>query len=100
MIAVWTVVTVAGFALATWALLSLPEGTDVMPVPVVERNRVTDGAYQWPWMKHPMYVGNVMFVSGLAGLNGGRWGGVFGALSVAFLAGMLMQYWAGLEKKR
>ncbi len=95
MIILWAVVTLAGLALVTWSWLALPEGTDMMPVPPVKR--VSAGPYRF--LKHPMYVGNVAFVAGLAGLNGGGAGGLFAALAVGFLAKMLMQYWAGLEAR-
>ena len=93
----WIVVTTVGLILATWAYLTLPENASMMPVPARGRHLITrKGPYRF--LKHPMYVGNVMFVSGLAGLNGGRYGGIFAALAVGFTAEMLMRFWAGLER--
>lgn len=96
MIYLWVAISVAGFVLGVWAGISLPKGTDMMPGPI--RGKVTtDGPYRF--LKHPMYIGNVMIVAGLAGMNGGRWGGIFAALAVGFVAEMLMRQWAGLEKR-
>lgn len=98
MIVLWTVMWVAGLALVSWAYVALPKGTDMMPIP--PRGKLTKaGPYRWRWLKHPMYVGNVAFVAGLAGMTGGRAGGLWAALAVGFLAKMLMQYWAGLESR-
>ena len=86
----WITLTLSGLALTIWAMRSLPKGTDMMPVP--PKVRVKDGPYRW--LKHPMYVGNTLFVAGLAGLAAGFWN----ALAIGSVCEMLMRYWAGLEE--
>ena len=86
---VWTGVGLVGFALSSWAYLSLPQGTDMAPVP--PKVRISTGVYRF--LKHPMYIGNVMFVSGLAGMAAGIWN----ALAIGFTAEMLLRHWISLE---
>lgn len=89
MLWVWAGVAVVGLYLASWACLALPKGTNMAPVP--PKVRIKSGPYRF--LKHPMYVGNVLFVSGLAGMGAGIWN----AFAVGFTAEMLMRHWASLE---
>jgi len=70
-------------------VLSLPKGTNLAPVPPKER--ISTGAYRF--LTHPMYVGNVLFVSGLGGMAAGLWN----ALAIGFSVEMLMRHWVSLE---
>ena len=74
-----------------WACKALPEGTDMRPIQPLYR--IKTGPYRF--LKHPMYVGNVAIVAGLAGLAAGAWN----ALAVGSVAKMLMQHWASLEEE-
>lgn len=91
MVYLWSSLSITGAILALWAELSLPKGTNLMPVP--PKTITKKGPYRF--VQHPMYIGNVAVLSGFAGLGGGIWN----ALAVGFLAKMVMQHWAGLEKK-
>ncbi len=91
MIYFWGSLSIIGAALVQWAVVSLPKGTSLMPVP--PKTITKKGPYRFA--RHPMYIGNVAVLSGFAGLGGGIWN----ALAVGFLAKMLMQHWAGLEKR-
>jgi protein-S-isoprenylcysteine O-methyltransferase Ste14 len=86
----WASLSIGGLLLVYWAYFSLPKGTNIMPVPIVQAT--TKGPYRW--LQHPMYIGNIAFVSGLGGLAAGIWN----ALAIGISVGMLMEYWIGLEK--
>ena len=85
----WTGIAIIGLALAVWAQASLPKGTSMAPIP--PKVRVDTGAYRF--MKHPMYIGNVLFVSGMGGMAAGFWG----ACAVGTITEMLMRSWAMAE---
>lgn len=89
MTAVYAVLSAAGFALAIWARLSLPEQVPMWPVRVQERS--TKGPYRW--FRHPMYAGNILFIAGLGGVAAGFWN----ALALFTLAELLMREWAWRE---
>lgn len=90
MLWIWVALIVIGQALVIWTNLTLPGAIRMQPgrVPAV---RLTHGAFRW--LRHPMYVGNVLFVVGLAGLAAGFWN----ALAVGTVAELLMREWAGRE---
>jgi protein-S-isoprenylcysteine O-methyltransferase Ste14 len=85
----YAVLASLGVGLSTWAYVSLPIGTSLFPRPIVQRT--TEGPYRW--LAHPMYVGNVAIVAGMAGMAAGFWN----ALAIATLAEMVMREWAGRE---
>ena len=62
----------------------------MMPIPPVKK--IKTGPYRF--MKNPMYVGNLMFVSGCAGMAAGVWN----AIAVGSVAEMVQRYWIGLEE--
>jgi protein-S-isoprenylcysteine O-methyltransferase Ste14 len=86
----WWACVVVGLALQGWAMQSLPPGTTMQPVPWVERT--TRGPYRY--LKHPMYVGNWLYIVGFAGYAGGFWN----ALAVGTVAELLLRDWAGREE--
>ncbi len=86
----WSALGLVGLFLSSWAYLALPEGTDMMPIPPVKK--VTIGPYKF--MENPMYVGNLLFVSGCAGMAAGVWN----AIAVGSVVEMVQRYWIGLEK--
>ncbi|MHA2068979.1 MAG: methyltransferase [Candidatus Thorarchaeota archaeon] len=89
---VWGGMSISGLFLVYWSVFSLPKGTDLMPRPPLVK--VKNGPYRL--LKHPMYIGNVVLVSGLGGLAAGIWN----ALALGIIAGMVMEFWAGLEGGR
>lgn len=97
MIAIWATLAIAGFLLTLWANISLPSSVDRAPVPI--KTQTFNGPYKfsdsklWP-LRHPMYSGNVAFVTGLAGLGGG----FFTAFAAFTLAELLMRDWASREE--
>lgn len=86
----WLVVAGAGFGLAWWAKTSLPEGTSMVPQPIEERT--AEGPYAW--FDHPMYVGNVLFLGGLAGYAGGA----FNAVAVGGAVELFQRHWVMIEE--
>ncbi len=88
---IWLSLGAIGFVLSSWAYLSLPKGTNMAPIP--PKVRIKTGAYRF--MKHPMYVGNVLFVSGMAGMAAGFWN----AFAVGTVTEMLMRSWVILENE-
>lgn len=87
---VYGAAVVGGWALATWARLTLmPHGVVDFPVPV--QGRVTTGPYRW--LAHPMYVGTTLAVAGCAGLAAGAWN----AVAVGTVAELLLREWAWRE---
>lgn len=100
---VYALLCALGLALAAWAHLSLPLGTVMYPVPVrpfgrfatdtiVTTNITRHGPYRW--LRHPMYVGNILLITGLGGLGGGFWN----ALAFMTLAELVMREWAWRER--
>ena len=79
-----------GFLLCAWARWALPAGTVDFPVPVV--NRTHRGPYRW--LRHPIYVGTVLMVTGMGGLGGGVWT----ALAFFTLAELMVREWAWRER--
>jgi len=89
---IWGTVALLGFALSAWAAVSLPEGTVLFPVPIAKRTSA--GPYRW--LRHPMYLGNWMLITGCAGLAAGFWN----AIAVGTLAELLMREWAWRETRK
>jgi protein-S-isoprenylcysteine O-methyltransferase Ste14 len=85
----WSAALVVGLLLVLWAARSLPAGTSLWPVPIVARTDA--GPYRY--LRHPMYVGNLLLIVGLAGLAAGIWN----ALAVGTVAELLMREWAARE---
>lgn len=91
----FSVCAIVGLGLVMWAGVSLPEGTVLFPLPIKAIS--TAGPYRF--LRHPMYVGNVLAIAGFAGLAAGVWN----ALAVGGLAELVMREWAWREvtkKKR
>lgn len=86
---VWALAMVVGFALGVWALRSLPPGTNLLPVPIVDR--CARGPYRF--LRHPMYVGQWLVIVGAAGLAAGWWN----AFAVGTVAELVMREWAARE---
>lgn len=86
----WLVLSGAGALLSLWALRSLPEGTSLAPVPV---ERETD-AGPYALMKHPMYLGNALFIAGL----GGYAAGPANALALGAVTDLVQRHWIHLEE--
>lgn len=82
------VLAVCGYALAYWAKRSLPPGTNMRPVPIVQRTMA--GPYRW--LAHPMYLGNTFFIAGMIAA-----GGPFAFLGAAELAGFIFRDWVYRE---
>ena len=89
---VWGAIALAGFFLTVWAYAALPEGTDMRPIP--PKKLVFIGPYKK--MKHPMYTGNTMILTGLGGLAAGWWG----ALAIGSLADLMMRVWKMEEEAK
>ena len=90
MIAVYATLVIGGAILAIWARLSLPTGTVDYPVRVGKVIR--SGPYRW--LNHPMYIGNVVLITGLGGMGGGLWN----ALALMTLAELVHREWAWRER--
>lgn len=88
----WFAIAIAGFALSAWAHYSLPLGVVDFPVPI--KVATTRGPYRY--CNHPMYVGNVVMITGLGGLGGGVWN----ALALFTLSELVMREWAWRESRR
>ena len=86
----WAALVAVGTGQIWWAHVSLPPGTSPLPVPV--RTRTTAGPYRF--LRHPMYVGNVLVVMGVGGLAAGYWN----AAALGLLAILVMGEWAGREE--
>ena len=85
----WLVLSGAGALLSLWALRSLPEGTSLAPVPV--ERETEEGPYGL--MKHPMYLGNALFIAGL----GGYAAGTANALALGAVTDLVQRHWIQLE---
>lgn len=72
--------TLAGLTWSVWALRSLATNLSIVPQ---ARALVTRGPYRW--VRHPLYFGELVALSGLA-LHGGRW-----PLAAVVLAELAMQ---------
>lgn len=98
----WSAFVVLGLALAAWAQFSLPSDTAMYPQPmpdtkvtrlgIVTFSPTCRGPYRW--MRHPMYIGNILLLTGLGGLAAGTWN----ALAFMTLAEMMMREWAWRER--
>lgn len=89
MTVVWGSAFVTGLLLVQWAARSLPPATCLWPVPIV--HRTTAGPYRY--LRHPMYVGNLLLIVGAAGLAAGIWN----AVAVGTVAELVMREWAARE---
>ena len=63
----------------------------MMPVPIGYRTR--KGPYRW--LAHPMYMGELAFMTGLGGMAAGFWN----AFAMFTITELLISYWIGLEEK-
>lgn len=88
-LALWVLFAFGGLALMTWAKRSLPAGTPMTATPPVQR--VQAGAYRW--LRHPMYLGNTLFITGVAGMGGGA----LVALALFSLSVTVFGEWAARE---
>lgn len=81
---------VVGYGLIVWAARSLPKGTPmrVVPPPFWTKR----GPYRW--FKHPMYLGNTLLFTGLAGLGGG----LIMAITIGSLTELIMREWKDREE--
>lgn len=94
---VYAVLAIAGMALGIWARASLPDGTRDCVVPIARDHfhclkLANRGPYRWA--RHPMYIGNILFITGLGGLGGGIWN----ALALMTLAELVHREWAWRER--
>ena len=89
---VWWGLIAFGAVVGVWAELTLPQSISRMPKPISER--ITTGPYRF--MKHPMYLGNTLVLTGLGGLAGG----IFNAIAFFMLSETVMREWAGREEGR
>ena len=84
---------VIGAALATWARLSLPADTIDYPIKVRQvPGLCTVGPYRW--LRHPMYLGTILLLTGLGGLAAGIWN----ALAFMTLSELVLREWAWRER--
>jgi len=82
------VMTVCGIVLSTWATFYNPDGANRTPGPRPWGvKKIITGPYRF--MKHPMYLGNTLAITGLAGIAAG-W---VNALAVGFLVELMMREW-------
>ena len=89
----FALMTVVGWSLVIWAGTVNPRGARRMPEPLpVGVEEVQSGPYRW--LTHPMYVGNWLAITGMAGLAAGFWN----AFAVGTLAELLLRDWANREK--
>jgi protein-S-isoprenylcysteine O-methyltransferase Ste14 len=86
----WAAMALVGTVLSVWAKASLPGDVVDFPVPVT--NRTYRGPYRF--LRHPMYVGNVLLITGLGGAGGGIWN----ALALFTLSELVMREWAWRER--
>ncbi len=87
----WSFIATVGGALTLWATKSLPPKTNMMPLPIKERTQ--KGPYKW--LAHPMYIGEIIMVTGLGGMAAGIWN----ALCAFTVIELLVSYWIGLEEQ-
>ncbi len=88
---VWSSIATLGTSLTFWAYKSLPPKTNMMPIPIGTRTR--RGPYKW--LAHPMYIGEIIMVTGLAGMAAGFWN----ALCAFTIIELLISHWIGLEER-
>lgn len=87
----WWIMVAAGVIFASWAGMSLPPGTSLKPQP--PKQRTSRGPYRW--MRHPMYLGNILVVAGLFGVAGGIWHAIAGWV----LTDLVMRDWKLREEE-
>jgi len=88
----WGSCVIIGNLLVIWSHISLPPGTDMWPKPPI--NITYKGPYKF--LKHPMYLGNIIVFIGFGGLAAGAWN----ALAMGSLGGMICWTWAGMEEEK
>ncbi len=88
---VWSFIATIGGVLTLWGYKSLPKGTNMMPIPV--KKRIRKGPYRW--LAHPMYIGELIMLTGLGGMAAGFWN----AFALFTIGELLISYWIGLEEQ-
>ena len=87
---VWGSMAVVGALLVAWAEVTLPKGISRFPKPIGER--FNGGPYRFT--AHPMYVGSILFITGLGGLAAGFWN----ALALFSITELVLHEWQGREE--
>lgn len=81
-----------GFLLHMWSILVNSEGATRLPDDPPSK-LITGGPYRW--LSHPMYVGGLFMVTGLAGLAAGIWN----AIAIGSVAELIFRDWIYREGK-
>lgn len=82
-----------GSLLTIWATAYNPKGAMLLPGPRSRGTKlITAGPYRW--LKHPMYIGEWLMITGFAGVDS-----VWTAIAVGLLAELMLREWARKDEE-